>query len=236
MSFFSWDDREFIEASHKLQNWARRGLPFAVKGTLNQAARDARVIWKGKIEREMITRNRWTVGSIKTDRARGSQIRLMKSVVGSEAPYMETQELGGVVGSKKGAEAKPIPTNFSAGGGRSTAPRRKAVRGPNRMSKITVPSRKGQSRKQRNAIQIKMAVKSGKKFTFLDLGTTKGLFKVMGGKRKPRLEMVWDLSRASITVPKNPTLKPTMRLMDQRMPRIAVREIEKQLRRRGFTI
>lgn len=236
MSFFSWEDQEFKEASHQLQNWARRGLPFAVKGTLNSAVREAKIVWKGKLEREMILRNNYTVRGIGTERARGSQIRLMKSTIGHGADYMATQESGGEVSSKSGADAKPIPTNFAAGAGRSTAPRQKVVRARNKMKRIKLPDRaEGRGRRVQNAIQIKDAIKTGKRYAFLDLGNgDKGLFRIMGGKRKPRLEMVWSLKRSSITVPRNPTLKPTMGLIEHRMPRIAVREIRKQLRMRGF--
>ena len=225
-----FDDAEFTAALRKLTKLRRRGIPFAVKGTLNTAAFTARPMWQREIKDQMITRNTWTTRRIGIDKARGRGVDAMKSTIGHTEEYMRQQEEGDVV-AKSGKHGKPIPTTVASGEGRSSGPRRRLVRRPNRMGSIVLTDRRGTSRRQRNAIAISMAMRAGRRYVFLELSRARqGIFRIMGGRRRPRIEMIWDLSRASIRIPKNPTLEPTMKAMERKLPRIAVDEIQKQIR------
>jgi hypothetical protein len=66
------------------------------------------------------------------------------------------------------------------------------------------------TKRQRNLVAIKQAAGSGEKYVFLDLGRSRGIFKVVGGKRKPKINMVWDMSRRSVVIKRNPTMAPAV--------------------------
>jgi hypothetical protein len=149
----------------------------------------------------------------------------MVASVGSVAEYLEKQEFGG---TGKGT----IPTPVSSGEGRGARPRKRLVRRPNRMGSITLAERRRVAdRRQRNAIAIRAALKSGRKFVFLELERRKGLFRLKGGKRNPQVDMLWDLSRKSVRIRPNPTLGPTLRLIEPRLLEIHAGSLLEQLKR-----
>ena len=68
---------------------------------------------------------------------------------------------------------------------------------------------------------------------FLDLGRRKGIFKVTGGRRRPKVRMVQDLTRQSVSIPAAHLLRDATRRTERKGPEIAVRALEFQLRRLG---
>jgi hypothetical protein len=81
------------------------------------------------------------------------------------------------------------------------------------------------SAKQRMVIAVNQAVKTGRRYTYLDLGRTQGIFKVVGGRatgrgfpKGARLRMMYDMSRKSVTVPANPWLLPSAMFAQKFMP------------------
>ena len=65
-------------------------------------------------------------------------------------------------------------------------------------------------REQRNIVAIKQAASSTSRYAFLDLGKTRGIFRVVGGKRRPKLRMVWDMSRRTVDVAPRRWLAPAV--------------------------
>ncbi len=187
--------------------FASRSIPYAARSAATTMAFQARAIWVQEIESSMTTRNRYTVKSLRVEKATGNRIENIQAVLGSLAPYMAAQEDGrpNQLGGKRA-----IPTSAAAGQ-RGARPRTKLVRRPNVLSAIHLAKRGTRgSRAQRNAISMSQAARAGKKFVFLDLQRGRGLFRIGGGKRKPNVTMLWDLSRGSVRVPKNPTLERTV--------------------------
>lgn len=216
------------EFERKLRKLNKRGIPFAELETINRAAFETQKDVRQNLGDDMTLRNSWTVRSVLVNRA---TLSTMESSVGSVQPYMETQEKGGTETST-GKHGVTIPTSVASGEGRNAKPRRKAVRRPNRVSNIQLAkTARSSNRKQRNAIAISTAVRTGKRYVFLELQQRKGIFRIYGGKRKPRIEMIQDLTRRSITTPRNPWLLPRATAQAQRLPAYYADALQRQLDR-----
>lgn len=192
-----------------LKTFASKSIPFATRKTLNDSAFAARAIAQADVRQSMVNRNKFTAQSIQVDMVKTLQVSRQEAIVGSIAGYMEDQEFGATK-RKSGKEGVQIATSYSAGQGEGGRPRTRLPRKANSMAAIQLSKRrkKGGSRKQQNLVAIKQAAATGRKFVFLDLGKSKGIFKVTGGKRRPKIKMVHDMSRESVVVPKDPWLAP----------------------------
>lgn len=206
---FKINTSDVQELEDDLDLFARKALPFATRKTLNDSAFAARAIAQADVRSSMINRNRFTAQSIQVEMSKTLQISRQEAIVGSTAVYMEDQEFGAIQ-HKKGKYGVQIATSYSAGQGENGQPRTRLPRKANAMASIQLSKRrkKGSSRKQQNLVAIKQAATTGRKFIFLDLGMRKGIFKVIGGKRRPKIKMVHDMSRQSVVIPKNPWLAP----------------------------
>lgn len=212
----------------KLRRLNSKGIRFAEIETVNRAAFETMKDTRQQLGGKMVLRNAWTKRSILVRKANRTTV---EAAVGSTQPYMETQELGGTEDAT-GANGVAIPTSVASGEGRGAKPRKRQVRKPNKVSNITLAGRaRSSNRKQRNAIAVKKAISTGKRFIFLELQRRKGLFRVFGGKRNPRVEMIQDLSRKSVSIPRNPWLMPVARQQVQQLPRYYRDALQRQLKR-----
>lgn len=227
---FEYKQTEIEKYLRDLGVMKERAIPFAIRNTVNGMAFKARTIWQGNIDRKFIQRNKFTRNSIRVERATGLDVRTMEATTGSIAPYMATQEDGGTKTSQSGKHVN-IPTSESSGEGEGK-PRKRLPFPANRMKRIQLRSRvKSTSRRQRNAIAIKQAVKAGNKFVYLELSRKNGIFKITGGKRKPRVRMMHDLSRRTVVIPQTKTLEPTVDETVRHGPTIAVQALRQQVQR-----
>ncbi len=199
------DIRDLKRFEAELLLLAKRGLPYATRKTLDDLAWRARSEWQDQLAKTFTLRNQFTQRSILVDRAKGANIAQQQSVVGSVAPYMLTQEQGGVVAGK-GGRSKPVPTT-AARVGKSA---KKLVSKPNRISRIQLRARAGKNERQRNAIQIALAKKSSKKFAYIEKGHKRGIFRVGGGKRSTRLTLLQNLSHRSVKIEPQLTMQPAV--------------------------
>lgn len=226
---FRIDDSEIIELQGDLEKLKSRALPFATRHTLNEAAFIALKKSRRFIRREFTLRNKFTERSIRVKKARTLNIRRQISIVGSIADYMETTEFGGIKQSK-GKEGVPIPTSYAAGQ-QGAIPRTRLPRRPNRLANIRIAKTRFKNVRAMNVAKIKVAAQSGHKYIFLNLARSKGIFKVVGGKRKQRIKMVWSLKRKTIRSPAKPWLKPNMEATVPLIPRIYIKSLQFQLKR-----
>ncbi len=190
-----------------LQTFAAKSIPGAARSAANTMAFFARNYWVGNISKAMVLRNTYTLRSVRVVKATGATVASIQSKVGSVAKYMAVQEDGA---STQLGGKHSIPTGAAAGqpGAR---PRTKVVRGRFTVAAIRLAARGKQgSRARRNAISMSIAARKGVKFVYLEGANGKGLFRVGGGKRNPKLSMLWDTSKGSPKVPKNPTLQPAV--------------------------
>lgn len=225
------DFKEIRQLERDMTIFAKRGLPYATGSTLNRTAADARIEAQKNVKQQMTLRNRWTTGSIQYQKVRGLDISKQKSATGSLQKYMLTQEDGGIE-RKSGKHGVAIPTGYSAGQ-EGQQPRTRLPRRPNKLSNIQLTRLKAKtrSRKSVNFVKVKLAAESGIKFVFMDLGRRKGIFRILGGKRKPRVKMVADLSNPVVRIPRNPWLEPAAEKSRKRMPRFYKEALKEQLRR-----
>ncbi len=207
----------------------RKGLPFAVRKGLNETAFEARKQWKEQLGKTLTLRNTWTERSLRVDKvAAGYDVGSMQSKVGSTAPYMAEQEFGGSK-AKKGRHGVPIPTAVAAGQDKG-AQRTKAVRKRNYLSALSVTKRAGVGRKQQNAIAVKTAAKTGG-VVFLDLGRRQGLFRVTGGAKRPRISMLYNLSKTVVVTPPHATLGPAIKVIEPKLASIHAKALQEQIDR-----
>lgn len=215
-----------------LKRFKASAYPFATKQTINQSARNTVKVAKDIVSGKMTLRNAWTARSIQYDRAQGSVVSAQRALVGSTQPYMADQEFG-TTKRAKGGRGVPIAT--PAASGETSLPRRKLPKKVNRLSSIALKRAgaiRAGSRAQRNRVAVDMA--HGKGFVFLDLGRRSGIYRVMGGKRKPKLRKVWDMSRPSVVIPQRRWLLPAVEAIAPRMPTYYANALRAQLARHGI--
>lgn len=228
---FSVHFRGIDELVRDLRVARKRALPHAVRNALNTAAFEAKRAWGDEVAQKFTNRNTWTAGrAIQVVKAQGTELRKLEARVGSTADFMGRQEHGGTVRGRSGHRPIPGPT---AAGQASGGKRTKLVRAVNRLSAIrAAKAGKGVNRRQRNAIAIAMARRSGQKRAVLERPKGgKGLFAIGGSLRKPKARLLWDLSRRSARVPAHPTLEPALKKLTRKMEHIFMSEILAQLRR-----
>ncbi len=236
---FNFDDREFIRFRNALHDYGRKGVPHAARNGLNRTVFEGRKVWHDNLDKTLTLRNTWTKRSIRYAKARGTNLFRLEATLGSTEEYMALQERGGVQ-RKKHKHGVPIPSPVASGEGRGVRPRKRMVRKPHRMENIQLARRRGLSslpRRQRNAAAIQMAKREGRKHVFLRTENRKGLFKLSGGRRNPRIDLVWDLSKGTVRIPPSRTLASTVRDLMPRLPGFHVDALKDQLRRfhaRGF--
>lgn len=216
--------RDFTRLSRDFETIQKRALPHATRQTLNDLAFKGRGLWQDEMQRRFILRNDFTTRRVFVDKATGTNIPRMKSVLSSPNENLVKQEQGGV-------ETHAIPTGIATGEGRGVTPQHRLVRRPNKVSAITLGARvTSGTPAQRNAAAIQIAARKGQKFVFLQLRRRKGLFKVVGGRRSPRVEMVWDTTRKSVKVKPHPTLGPAVRRLDAMVPSIMQAAVVQQFK------
>ncbi len=178
------DDKELKRFERDLKTFGARAFPFATKNTVNTAAFRTRKAATHIVSNRMTLRNRHTIQSIRVEQTKTLRVERQAAIVGSTAKYMLDQEFGAV------HKGKPIATSYAAGQGMGVQPRTRLPRKANRMQNIQLKKQRyrGNSRKQRNLVAIKEAAASGRKLIFLDLGRRQGIFRVVGGKKRPKID------------------------------------------------
>lgn len=226
------DTKQLKQFERDLKTFGERAYPYATRHTVNSAAFKAQGLARGNVRSEMITRNKYTEQSIRVVKTGTLDVNRQAAIIGSIADYMETQEFGGVEKSNSG-KSVAIATSYSAGQ-EGEKPRTRLPRRPNKMAAIQLTKRRrvGTSKAQQNFIAVRQAAASGQKFLYLDLGRRRGIFKVTGGKRSPKLKMVHDLTRHSVVIPRNPWLRPAVQDTKAYIPEIYFNALKFQLERK----
>ena len=233
------DDGEIQKLERELKLLNDRGLPFATLEALNKSVQTARNRIRGDLSRKFEIRNRWTVGSIQYRNARGLVIADQAAEVGSMAEYMAEQEEG-FTRRAKGKHGVPIPTPFA--GGQGNAPKRtRVVRKAMRLGSIRLPRLRdaGMSRKERNVVAMKEAIRTKKRFVFLNTPGSKGLYKVKGGRKSKKdislkgvkLDLVWSLERKTVRTRAHSWLHYQSVKTEKLLPEFYRRALERQVGR-----
>lgn len=223
-----------IEAMERtLQSMVTRLVPRAARDTVNGLAFAGREAWQDEMRQSLTLRNQFTERRALVERATTLRISAMEAVLGHTEPYMALLEEGKP--EHASARFRPIPTEIAAGqaegslrGGRKTRVRPGAV--ITRLGSLAVKGGQHRSRKANNARAIRGAIRSGKRLALLDFGERKGIYRIKGSKRKPRIVKLYDLTRRSTPMPRIPTLERAVARAAAQGPAIAVASLERALR------
>lgn len=238
---FKVDDRDISQLIDDLQVLYKRAIPFAIGQTVNKNAFMAQRFAREKIADEFVNRNRFTQQSVQVDRNKEMRnVGAMRAIVGSTQDYMADQEFGAVASNRPSGKGHAIATPYSAGQG-SAARRTRPVRRKNRRGSLNLSKRRlnGLSKKVEAMVRIREAVEKGKRDVYLDFGRTKGLFRVVGGRRgtkkgrglrSARIRMIYNMERQSVTLQKRPWLLPAVNRTKQRTQENFADELERQIR------
>ena len=236
---FSIGDEDIKQLESDLKTFAERAFPFATKNTVNQSAFTAMKIARDDLKERFTLRNRFSIQSIQVEQTKTLNVKRQAAIVGSTADYMEDQEFGAVkVSTTK--EGIAIATSYSAG--QKGQKRTRLPRRANKLNNIQLKKRKkrtAKNRKQALLFKVQDAVESGDRYIFHDFGRRKGVLKVNGGRKGfkrgwPKgasLQMVWDMTRKSVVIPKNPWLMPAVKETQKKIPDIYKRSLIFQLKR-----
>jgi hypothetical protein len=210
------DTRDIAKLERILRAVRTKAIPYANRNALNDMAFAARKQWRTEMERSFILRNRWTVGSIRVVKARGTDVSTMHSVIGSVSSYLGRQEFGGI------SHEQAIPTAPAAGQAKGLVPRTRAVRAQNRLAQ-RIGKGRGRTRRQ------------GKyRLVYLETDQAKGVFRVWGRGKKGGRVLLWDLGHPTVMNPRIETLGPTVETVGRRGPRYYMRSLLREVRRAGW--
>jgi hypothetical protein len=231
-----------------LRDLRKKAAFHAVRLALTDTAALAHHAAGGSIEKTFTLRNKWTLGALKFDQARGTQIRQLVSRVGAlqpkptekhpdPEPYLAMQEEG-FTRQISGEHGVPVPSPAAAGQGRR-ARRTKPLRWGSYMSKIKLSDRpKVTKPRQAVAAAIAQAIRKHEPHVFLPLRGAPGIYRVSPrGKSRARLTLLYSLADKQIhTAPHKWLERPSM-IAAQEMPNLYLRRIDAEvreiMRRRG---
>lgn len=210
-----------------LGKFADKGLAFAAAETINKIAQRHQERAVESVERRFTVRTPYTLRSIRRTRA---GTRDQSSEVGSMAPYLADQEFGAMGGPVN------IPTTTASGEAPRARIRRKPVRRANRMNAINIKSKRPNTgnRQADNVAAVKEAAATKSRYVYQDRGRRKGIYKVTGGKRKPRIRLIQDLTRRVRIVKPVPWLAPLTKDSHRHAARHYEKALLKQLALRKF--
>lgn len=231
---FKLDDKDIKRFEKDLKAFASKAYPYATRNTINQAAFNAQKQAKRDIQVKMVQRNKFTVQSVRVEKSKSLHVNQQAATVGSIADYLADQEFGATK-VKRGKHGVAIPTGYSAGQ-EGQQPRTRLPRKPNKLGNVKLRRHtiRAKSRKAHNVALIKQAAATGTKFVYLHLNKSTGIFKITGGKRRPRIKMVYDLSRPAVRIPRNPWLKPAVDHVAVTIPKLYKDSLIFQARRAGL--
>lgn len=227
--------RGLDELQRELEQLAKRSIPYAARETLNGLAFAGRKIWQDEMASSLTLRNAFTQRRVLVDRATGSRMGDMQAVLGHTEDYMRRLEYG--IGERARRGGLAIPSEAAAGQAKGSLPagRKRAVKRSlviRVLGKIKRQSR-SMPRKARNARAVRDAIKNGTRLAYLELDKRRGIYKIMGGKKRPQIRKLYDLSRRAVPLPRIPTLQRTLDAVLLQAPTIGLAAVQRQLDRLG---
>ena len=233
------DLSEIDELAKDISVMRKVGFRYAARDTLNTSAFNQREKMQAQLGRDFILKNNHTKRGIRVTKS--PNINFLQSEVGSIDDYMGRQETGGTVVSK-GKRGVVLQTSYSAGLSENAKPRTKLAKPANRIKgptghgrvNLTNSKRKGKNRKQRNVAAVMTALNKGNKYVYMELsrGDRKGIFKLIGGKRKPKVKMIADLSRKSVPTPKTQWAWRSLKGVGKMVSRVYTDMLDIQIKKR----
>lgn len=201
----------------KEMNIKNKGFPKAVVyvKTKNKKDVDKQVSYYGALNQDKNQR-----GNVNESKSRG------KILAKQEEGFVENK-------SSRAKAGIPIPTARASGEPRGKIPREKTVRSANKFPIQGLKTKKySGSRRQQNAIKIAEAKRSSQKYVYMNLSSgKKGIFRIAGGKKSTKVDMIYDLSGDSYRVNKHEWKRPTDEYIGTKITGTYVQELQKQIDR-----
>jgi hypothetical protein len=222
----------------ELETIAKRSVPFAARETVNNLAFEGRAAWQDEMRQSLTLRNRFTERRALVDRARTLRMSSMEARLGHTEEYMRLLEEGKP--EKAAKRFRAVPTEVAAGQakGSLSGGRKRAVRAASiitRLGSLKLAGAHLRSRKANNARAVRGAIRTGRRLALLDLGRGAGIYRIMGGKRRPKVVKLYDLTRRRTPMPRTPTLQRALTRALSKGPAIAFAALERQLARAKAT-
>jgi|SRR6478736_13161 len=218
-------DKRMVDDLAKMR---AKAVPFAIRNALNTCAFEVRSIWQRDIKSTFTNRNTFTANSVRVEQA---SVTKLEARTGSVAPWLRTQEDGGVVHANRRVVAIPGPS--AAGQAAGSGKRTRLVAGRFKLGAVQVahPALHG-GRRQKNAIAIAVARKQGKTVVLLTRPRGgQGLFSISGGKRKLKTRLLYDVSRGSVRVKPEPTLERSVAAVRPKVEHMMQAALTQQMQR-----
>lgn len=221
------DTRDLEKLSRQLSAYKKTAMPYATREYVNAQAFEAQKLWKKELPQKMKLRTKFTERSIQVDKAKSLVVSQQMATVGSVASYMDEQE-DGATQSKAGKHGVPIP---------AASPGRRKKRGKLSKAKqfkvLNVMPRISGHRAKQVAGSLAMAKRRGGiQYAFLKLKKGRaGIYLLDPDNQRRAIRKVWDLSKSSVTIPKNPTMEPAVRQVEAMRPALWRKSLEYQMRR-----
>jgi hypothetical protein len=212
--------KELRALQRDLKSFGKKEFAVINGMALNRTAFEARVEYVKTVKRIFTLRNRWTERSIRFQKVRGFTNQF--SEVGSIMNYMEDQEFGKTK-TATGRKGVAIPSNAAANVARGTRPRPRRVLPSRQRNKIRLhkASIKSKNRRQHVVATVQAAIQAkGRQFVYLPrLGKmTEGIYLISGGKKRPKIDLMYDLSRKSVKINASRPLNTTVDRIRPQMP------------------
>ena len=222
------DAREIRELERDLKVFAKKAMPYATRNTLTGTAFYGRKMARSIMGAKFTLRNKHFQRGVRVTPARGINIRSQQAALGHIDPEGRRQEFGDTI------RDPAIATQYSAGQRRYQIPRTRLTRAPHKLKRIQAPvKQKSRSKQHLVAAVREAAARKTPSQRYAVLRTRRGqqVFKILGGKRKPTLQSVADVSRDAVKIPPRPWLAPAVKLAQRESPRIYLKSLQYQARR-----
>ena len=240
---FSVDNRQLKQFERDLLTYRASAYPHAVRNTLSDLAFFGQAAWRVEMGKRLILKNKYTAGSVRVDKAKGTNLAKLQSVVGSVADYMDDMERGGT--QTNDGKLKPLATSKAAGQAKGRVPRTKTVRRAHQFRNMGNQIGRWKKPKNSNAdllVGAYYALKQGRKH-FKSRGK---IFVIRGGEIQNRnvggrdvpgvvglkVDMLYDVTKRAYTTAPIPIMRPTMeRMTAQRFEPVYTLRLAQQLKR-----
>lgn len=228
--------RGLDEMQRQLETMAKRAVPYAARETLNRLAFAGRAIWQGEMQSSLTLRNAFTTRRVLVERASGTRLREMEAILGHTEDYVRRLEFG--IGERARRGGVAIPTEHAAGQAEKTlrAGRKRAVKKALIIRVLGKVKRQSKSlpRRVRNARAVQQAIRSGQRLAYLETDKRRGIYRIIGGRKRPRIRKLYDLTRRAVPLPRIPTLQRTLDATLLQAPTLAYQALARQLDRYGI--
>ena len=227
-------DIERLSKDLKLFGGART-VGYAARSAINTMAFENRKIFRAEMDNKLTLRNKFTQGSIRTQRAVGTDVNTMHSVSGSVQGYMALQETGGIVNPNSGSASVPVPTATARQGSLKRMVAQRMRRKNINLATINLRGKirtgRYKSKSQEIAANVRQAAREYAEFVFLETSRARAIYQLSGSSRRPKMRMVWNLNKKTTRIRRQDILSGSLKKLERKTDEIMLDATLFQMRR-----